>query len=91
MAGDIMELSNRLFYGGQLLCGHDGVEKQQLLLPLRDELLDESACPEFVRELLAPRTQVVWCDTDAATFSEEKNGKTVVNVFEANVIAALAK
>ncbi|GFO46497.1 hypothetical protein PoB_007300200 [Plakobranchus ocellatus] len=85
----IMELSNRLVYEGQLLCGDPSVAEQ--CLQIDTSLLSDQ--PKWQKAALSPKIQnsVVFIDTQKIAATEIQDGKGLKNKMEADIVLILLK
>jgi len=83
MNEDIMLLSNSLVYDGMLKCGNETVAKRVLNIPSRGQL--QLAKP-WIKDILAEKYKVVFCDTDRVPALESKRGDRTTNEVEAQLI-----
>ncbi|KAH7929561.1 Dna2-domain-containing protein [Leucogyrophana mollusca] len=98
MNEDIMELSNKLIYGGRLRCGSDTVAKRCLVLPSRTfvESLRSGACicrhgECWLEQILSESCKVVFIDTDLLPAHESRVGDLVQNDIEASLVYQLVE
>ncbi|XP_058204643.1 DNA replication ATP-dependent helicase/nuclease JHS1 isoform X2 [Rhododendron vialii] len=85
MCADIMELSNALIYGNRLHCGSSEVENAKL------KYTSSKYVSTWLKEVLDPNRPVIFIDTDMVPALEAKDGKTVNNPIEANIIAKITE
>ncbi|SGY77362.1 BQ5605_C005g03616 [Microbotryum silenes-dioicae] len=81
MNRDIMLLSNRLVYDGELRVGSDSIADRRLALP-GWERLEEGWC----KDVVDPRKTVVFADTDQLPARERKQGSLIDNEGEARIV-----
>ncbi|BGP57825.1 DNA replication endonuclease-helicase Dna2 [Rhodotorula sphaerocarpa] len=86
MNADIMSLSNELVYSGRLRAGAESVGSRSLALPRATEL-DEG--PRWVQEILKPSRSVVFVDTDGIDAHERRDGSSIDNPTEAQLVQQL--
>lgn len=92
MAEDIMSLSNKLVYGGEMKCGNEVVANGKLSFNQRSRLVD---LPSWVQLALDPDHRVIFIDTStlppSGSSSTPRGEKVVpnglVNEAEANLIS----
>jgi hypothetical protein len=99
MNNDIMSLSNRLIYQGQLTCGSEAVANQKLdispqqlaLLPPPLAQYAHDSSLDWMRQALDPTRSIVFLNTDFVSAPEEKvEFKDIVrNPIEANLTAQI--
>ncbi|KAI8572529.1 hypothetical protein RHMOL_Rhmol01G0206500 [Rhododendron molle] len=85
MCAGIMELSNALIYGNRLHCGSSEVENAKL------KYTSSKYVSTWLKEVLDPNRPVIFIDTDMVPALEAKDGKTVNNPIEANIIAKITE
>ncbi|KAH7849649.1 hypothetical protein Vadar_020933 [Vaccinium darrowii] len=85
MCAGIMELSNALIYGNRLHCGSSEVENAKL------NYTSSKYVSPWLKEVLDPNRPVIFIDTDMLPALEAKDGKTVNNPTEANIIAKITE
>lgn len=99
MNESIMQISNHLFYHGQLKCGNERVAKQVLALPHKSSALDELHADEanscsrdvcWLADLVHERRQAVFVDTDDVPGYESRHGRMVQNEVEAGIVQQVA-
>ncbi|XP_057510867.1 DNA replication ATP-dependent helicase/nuclease JHS1-like [Actinidia eriantha] len=81
MCAGIMDLSNALIYGNRLRCGSSEVENAKL------KYTSSKYVSSWLKEVLDPIRPVIFINTDMLPALESKDGKTVNNPIEANIIA----
>ena len=91
MADDIMALSNRLVYNGEMRCGNESVANGKVSIKDRSILVD---LPAWIQSTLDPDRRVIFIDTSAQNISS--NGEKVVpnglvNEMEAKVLSQVIK
>eukprot|EP00887_Chlorella_sp_A99_P004604 scaffold4.g4604.t1 len=90
MAADIMALPNALVYGGQLVCGSEGVAQAALALGPGGAAALAAGAPAWAAEALAPHRRVVFIDTSGVPLRESSAGRdSASNPGEAAAAVAL--
>ncbi|XP_028095091.1 DNA replication ATP-dependent helicase/nuclease DNA2 isoform X1 [Camellia sinensis] len=85
MCASIMDLSNALIYGNRLRCGSSEVENAKL------KYTSSKYISSWLKEVLDPNRPVIFINTDMLPALEAKDGKTLNNPVEANIIAEITE